>query len=209
MFLGLTQRVHHFEDYGERRDCLDQQWYQVAASLNLLPLPLPNTAPERVARQCDELPLRGIVLTGGNTLSACDPQDPAAAPERDAYESALLEWAVDREFPIIGVCRGLQMMNQFFGGQSARVEGHAGTRHLVRFEGRLASEPDREVNSFHDWAVASDELAEGLRPLARHEDGSIEAFEHERLPMTALMWHPEREEALSELDLRLLRERLR
>jgi putative glutamine amidotransferase len=101
------------------------------------------------------------------------------------------------------------MMNHFFGGHAARVDGHSGTRHVVRFEGRLASELNREVNSFHDWAIHSDGLAMELRPLARHEDGSIEAFEHERLPMTALMWHPERETAFSELDLRLLKERFR
>jgi gamma-glutamyl-gamma-aminobutyrate hydrolase PuuD len=209
MVLGLTQRVQFVEAYGERRDCLDQQWYRVAAALNLLPVSLPNIAPERVALMCNELALSGLVLTGGNTLAACDPEDPTVAPERDACESALLEWAIERELPVVGVCRGLQMLNHFFGGHAVRIDGHAGTRHVVRFEGRLASEPNREVNSFHDWAIDSSGLAKELQPLARHEDGSIEAFEHERLPITALMWHPEREAPFSELDLQLVNERLR
>jgi putative glutamine amidotransferase len=204
--IGLTQRVQDSEGHGERRDCLDQQWLQAATQMGFTPLPLPNLPPGQVPELCERLALSGLILTGGNSLAAFAPQDPAAAPERDAFEMALLDWAVRERRPVIGVCRGLQMINVYFGGQISRIEKHAGCRHSIRFEGRLAEETELEVNSYHDWAVQPENLAGGLQVLARHGDGSIEAFEHVDLPIIAMMWHPEREPEVPRLDMRLIKE---
>ena len=165
--IGLTQRVHISEGYGERRDCLDQRWLQVVAQMGFTPLPLPNLPPSQVPALCEQLSLSGLILTGGNSLAVLDPKDPAAAPERDAFEAALLDWAVRKRQPVLGVCRGLQLINAFLGGQTSRVKKHAGCRHTICFEGRLADEAKREVNSYHDWGIEADGLAAGLSVLAR------------------------------------------
>lgn len=207
--IGLTQRVHQFEGYDERRDCLDQRWLQLVAQIGFTALPLPNLPPDLVPALCEELHLSGLILTGGNSLVALDPKDSAAAPERDAFETALLRWAMRERQPVLGVCRGLQMINAFLGGKASRVERHAGCRHTICFEGRLNDEAEQEVNSYHDWGIQAEDLAADLNVLARHEDGTIEAFEHSEHPILGIMWHPEREPELNQLDRRLLGEAMR
>jgi gamma-glutamyl-gamma-aminobutyrate hydrolase PuuD len=61
--LGITQRVEHIVAYGERRDCLDQRWTKLAFHLGCIPIPLPNTTPQNVARLLDHLNLDAVILS--------------------------------------------------------------------------------------------------------------------------------------------------
>lgn len=199
--IGFTQRVALVPTYGERRDALDQRWMVVAEAFEALPLPIPNCGP-RTRDYFDALGLDGVVLTGGNDIDAPDGA-PDAAPERDATERALLAYAADKRLPVVGICRGFQMLQRFAGGLLVPVQLHAGTRHPVIWMDGFAD--DREVNSFHNWGVAPGGLAQDLRPLAHAPDGSVEAAAHRHLPWLGLMWHPEREPSLHGHDLALMR----
>ena len=105
----------------------------------------------------------------------------------------------------MGVCRGLQMINHYFGGSLSPIEGHVATRHYIEFKGHLENHSSREVNSFHDWGVFKPNLAKDLEVLATHSDGSIEALTHPQEKIAGIMWHPEREKTLSSADLGLLK----
>ena len=203
--LGITQRVEVVESYGERRDCLDQRWAALAHAIGMTITPLPNVSPDSAAGLLDGLRLSALVLSGGNSLTAADPDADDCAPERDAFESAAVEWALQKGVPVLGVCRGMQFLNAWFGGSLQKVAGHAGTRHTVTPAAVSPLSHARVVNSYHQWGIPIATLAEDFDVLAQHEDGSVEAFRHKTHRVAGLMWHPEREDPFNADDLALLR----
>jgi len=194
--MGLTQRVTCIDHYHERRDSLDQRWWSLVQALNGIPVPLPNLPAEKAADYLETLDLSAIIMTGGNSLST--------TPERDAFELTLIPWAIKNELPIVGVCRGMQIINHYFGGTLVPVTGHVATRHDIQFCDEWKQLNPRTVNSYHQWGIYPENLASPLRMTAQHADTSIEAFIHAEKKIAGLMWHPERESALSIADIELL-----
>jgi putative glutamine amidotransferase len=167
--------------------------------------------------------LRGVLLTGGADI---DPRLYGEAPDstcqlagdgRDLFEIDLVLRAIERDLPVLGICRGAQVLNVACGGtlvqdipsavpraaphqQSTPKDGHA---HLVMLDesSRLGhvlfdgSEPPGTrrpigVNSRHHQAVKR--LAPGLVATADAEDGVIEAIERPSSRFClAVQWHPE------------------
>ena len=123
---------------------------------------------------------------------------------RDAWEWLLLDEAVKRRLPVIGICRGCQLINVYFGGtlwqdlpseRPGEVK-HRGTHlHGVRIEGgsRLARSlgcEEMQVNTSHHQAVR--DLAPGFRAVAFAPDGVVEAIESDALPVVGVQFHPEK-----------------
>ena len=191
--VAITQRVSIVPEYGERRDCLDQAWPRFLAACGLTPLALPNVL--AVALElCAGADVSGLVLTGGNDLAECG----GDAPERDAVESGLLDWAERRGLPVLGVCRGMQVIQRRFGVGLRRVEAHVTRRQVIRIDG----EP-REVNSFHHFGAF--ESRPPLAIWAVADDGVVKAIRHSTQPITGIMWHPERCSPFSLADVALFR----
>jgi len=120
-------------------------------------------------------------------------------PERDAGELFLLEQFTMEKKPVLGICRGLQVLNVFFGGTLIQdLSGHsqaAGRDRLHRV--RTAPSLLRDlwgdtpvVNSAHHQAAGR--LGRGLRALQWAMDGTVEAVIHQSLPVWGVQWHPER-----------------
>lgn len=185
----VSQRIDVIRDRGEQRDALDQRMVAWIASLGALPVPVPNrlSAHGLLHAWIEHQAPVGIVLSGGNDIGAM--------ADRDRTETTLLTLAQERRLPVLGICRGMQMMGIFAGGELERVASHAGTRHLVNFTGER---PSREVNSFHDWRLRS--CPTHFRVSACSEDEGIEAIRHASLPWEGWMWHPEREPEFSQQD---------
>ncbi|MGH7708763.1 MAG: gamma-glutamyl-gamma-aminobutyrate hydrolase family protein [Candidatus Binataceae bacterium] len=192
--IAITQRVSVVPAYGERRDCLDQAWTRFLTTCGLLGVPLPNV-PRAALALCDAAGIAGLVLTGGNDLAALG----GDAPERDIVESALLDLAERRGLPVLGVCRGMQVIQARFAIPLRRVEGHVAQRQIIRING----EP-REVNSFHRFAAFDSRPP--LTVWAIADDGVIKAIRHVAQPITGIMWHPERSAPFSEADVALFRQ---
>lgn len=209
MRVGITQRVELVAAYGERRDCLDQQWFCFLEALGYTPIPIPNRLLD-TAKWADSMAVEALVLTGGNDLSNL-PNAKNPSPERDSAEAALLAWAYETEIPVIGVCRGLQVINTWLGGTLVPVANHTAVRHpiVVGAEAICCFRQFVEVNSYHNWGVAAEGLARGLIPQCFSTEGHVEALLHNRLAWAGIMWHPERESTFSDADSRLFNHILR
>ncbi len=203
--IGVTQRVEIVADYGERRDCLDQNWCRLLDAAGLFAMPLPNLSLGD-AHSFDQLGLDGVVLSGGNDPVVA-PGAANTAPERDSIEQRLIDYCLSRRLPVLGVCRGFMMINLHLGGEIEMIEGHRAVRHSVKILPNAAAfwSQQREVNSFHNYAVRLNGLASSLEPLAVAEDGSIEAFLHNQKLCAGIMWHPEREAPFAECDVTFLK----
>jgi N5-(cytidine 5'-diphosphoramidyl)-L-glutamine hydrolase len=191
--VAVTQRVTVVPEYGERRDCLDQAWPRFIAACGLLPLPLPNVVDVALA-MCSGTDLAGLVLTGGNDLAALG----GDAPERDATENALIDAAESRGLPILGVCRGMQLIQQRCAVPLQRVEGHVTRRQVIHIDG----EPS-EVNSYHHFGAR--ESCPPLEVWAAAADGVVKAIRHTSRPTIGIMWHPERNAPFAANDVALFR----
>jgi len=187
--VAVTQRVVVDPPHGTRRDCLDQVWAKFLLQCGLLPVPVPNCV-EVALKLCENV--QGIVLTGGNDLAAYG----GDAPERDQTETALLDMAEHRDLPVLGVCRGMQVILDRFGTGLHPVRGHVTPRQQISVHGRSV-----EVNSFHNFGAT--EVHPPLKTWAIAGDGVVEAVQHEARRIIGVMWHPEREAPFSEEDIAL------
>ena len=202
--LGITMRMETASAYPESRDCLACDWARWLA--RVIPecqwLALPNVGAE-VGAYARAWSLDGFILTGGNDIGAW--------PLRDETERTLLALAVERRLPVLGVCRGLQMIHHFFGGRLivCDPERHVATRHPVRViaspAGMALDIVEADVNSFHRQGVAVGGVVEALCAFSVSEDGVAEGIYHSRYPIVAVQWHPEREAAPTNLDMCLAR----
>lgn len=180
----LTQRVDVVAHYGERRDAIDQAWIRLLSKFDCDVVPVPND-PVLAHSLLHRIPPDLVVLSGGNGVLE---NQPGYAPERNATEAALLDWARMSSRPVLGICRGFQFMNVFLGGTLHRVEGHVAKDHSID----LTDSTMGSVNSFHDFAILPADLSHELSPCAWASDGTIEAARHPVLPWYGMMWHPER-----------------
>ncbi|MFJ8053841.1 gamma-glutamyl-gamma-aminobutyrate hydrolase family protein [Streptomyces luteogriseus] len=159
--------------------------------------------------------LDGLVIAGGPDVEPVrygaerEPRTGPPAPERDAWELALIEAALAARVPLLGICRGMQLLNVALGGTLVQhIDGHA---EVVGVFGGHAVKPvpgslyagvvpeETFVPTYHHQAV--DRLGEGLIPSAYAADGTVEAVE---LPsadwVLGVQWHPEMGE-----DVRVMR----
>jgi len=186
--------------------------------------PVPVKAGEPVSLE----EVDGLLLTGGPDV---DPrlygQEPAPEtqtpnPERDRLELGLLREALDRDLPVLAICRGLQLFNVCHGGtliQHLPGDPHRSQQppadpskpaHEVRVapDTKLAAilgEGQYTVNSRHHQAV--DRLGDGLRVTAKSaEDGIIEGLERpDKKFAVGVQWHPEDQVRTDETQLKLFR----
>lgn len=174
----------------------------------ILPIGRPEDAADHISRIDKLLLAGGHDVTPKNYGSRPHQKLGETNPARDAFELALIKEAVKQQKPILGVCRGMQLLNVAFGGrliQDLSLRDQETLKHVqlptpfsvpTHFV-TLASDfalrsflPETyEVNSFHHQVV--DRLAEGFFIGAQAEDGVIEAIQSLTLPILGVQWHPE------------------
>jgi gamma-glutamyl-gamma-aminobutyrate hydrolase PuuD len=165
--------------------------------------------------------LDAVVLAGGPDIApdryGAEPHPRAGAPrpERDAAEAAVLRRALERGIPVLGVCRGAQLLNVELGGTLVQhvpdVVGHSGHNPSPGVFGSVAVtlEPGSRVGAAVGPAVrvlchhhqALDRIAPGLAVTGRAADGTVEAVELDGHPfVVGVQWHPEQDAT----DVRLM-----
>lgn len=184
-----------------------------SAGLEVIALDPQDAAPDDFDALC---------LTGGGDIEpsrygeTAAPETDDLDPARDELELGLLKIALDRDIPVLGICRGFQLINVAKGGRLVQhIEGHSrslGDLHsheAVPVAGSLlasaTSDRAHGVNSSHHQAVTEDLLAPGLVATVRI-DGLVEAFEDPAQRwLVAVQWHPERDTEVSAEATRIFR----
>jgi gamma-glutamyl-gamma-aminobutyrate hydrolase PuuD len=158
--------------------------------------------------------LDGLIISGGPDIEPASYGEPAGPhttvvrPARDAAEAGLYRAAIDAGVPVLGVCRGLQVMNVALGGTLIQHlpdvvghEGHSPTpgamgEHKVTIGANVPSRLAAilgtgtiVVPTHHHQGI--DRLADGLTVTARADDGTIEAVEMDAPFALGVQWHPE------------------
>ncbi|MEV0637665.1 gamma-glutamyl-gamma-aminobutyrate hydrolase family protein [Streptomyces sp. NPDC050619] len=188
----VSQNVEH-TSHGTRCDTLDQRWHLFLRVCDLLPVPVPND-PRAAKRLLETVPAAGLVLTGGNDLGAYG----GTAPERDAAELLLLRECVGHAIPVLGVCRGMQLLQHHFQVPLVQVSGHVIAHQVVEVGGA-----PRETNSYHRWGATG--TTGELDVWARTPDGVVKAVRHDTQHLLGIMWHPERLTPFAAEDIELFR----
>lgn len=152
----------------------------------------------------------GLLLTGGSGVHPAlygdvffdDDSIKGSNPVRDEMEMNLIRSFMKRKKPIMGICRGHQLLNVYFGGRLIQnfpkqkgIEHQNGISHLVRAEddsivGRLFGK-EFMTNSHHRDGVT--ETGEDMRITVMSANGIPEAIEHKTAPVFGVQWHPERQ----------------
>ena len=156
------------------------------------------------ALECD-----GLLLPGGGDIDPAyfnEEMNGANEPDRDldSAQIALLDAFVREGKPIFGICRGMQLINVYFGGSLYQDLETADTHmdkdgvdsvHIVNsvFDGNIFEElygKSFPINSAHHQGIKK--MGEGLYEILRADDGVCEAVSHDKLPIIATQFHPER-----------------
>lgn len=191
--VAVSQRVDSYPNRNEQRDALDQRLTCLILSVGFLPIPVPNNLlydeiggkKDIFKKWISTISPNAIILSGGNDVGSCN--------KRDMIEKSLLDYAEHNKLPVLGICRGMQMMAVRAGGKLHSASNHVKTRH------RLVGHMTHEVNSYHKYILSS--CPSEYNVLARSSAGEIEAIRHKQLPWEGWMWHPEREELFNSKDV--------
>ncbi len=213
--IGITLSLFRSTSREEGRPPAWVAYADVVAENGGLPLFIPtHLDPERSQGLYERID--GLILSGGGDILPQSYGDDQRAdldepdPQRDAFEFDVLEQAMHREIPFLGICRGLQVINVGLGGslfQDIRSDcpecmphkesdAHPEPLHpvLIRHGTRLHSiirETEIKTNSYHHQAIR--DLAPALSRSARSPDEIVEAVELPDFPFgLAVQWHPER-----------------
>lgn len=218
MIIAVSMRTVMNETYPETRDAISHDWIRALETFSITPVLVPNTLanPSAFLRAVGA---RGLLLTGGENVSTVlgEASNAAATPsERDRTETLLLDGALANRLPVFGVCRGLQMVNAYFGGGIVRdlsaLGAHVNTQHPVEITapvGALDAGKRAITNSYHAQGVLVKGLAAELRAFAQADGSVVEGLYHPNYPLVAVQWHPERANPAADLDRALLQDWLR
>jgi putative glutamine amidotransferase len=210
--IGLTPYVEQaqFGSWDRRCALIPTAYLEHVEAANGLPVVLPPSADADAAVRL----LDGLVLPGGPdvdpSLYQADrhPLTDEPRPERDSWEVALLAAARRRGIPVLGICRGMQLLNVACGGDLVQALEETPHAALHRAEvGVFGSHPVRvktgswcasvlgespTVPTYHHQAIHT--VGAALRPVAWAEDGCIEAVEGvEGSLLVGVQWHPEQD----------------
>ncbi|MCI5839329.1 MAG: gamma-glutamyl-gamma-aminobutyrate hydrolase family protein [Peptoniphilaceae bacterium] len=215
--IGLSAGIFEEKDYdfaGYKKCYVNEDYVDSVIKAGGIPFILPVVDNKKVIENYISR-IDGLILTGGNDVNPLlYNEEPKVKLEsiyekRDYFEFLLLEYALKKEIPILGICRGLQLINVFFGGslyQDLSYDKNSYVKHnqknnptqkthtvKLKNNSKIYNVFKKEiitVNSFHHQII--NKLAEEFEVTAQAKDGVIECIESKHHDfLMAIQWHPE------------------
>ncbi|BDR61197.1 gamma-glutamyl-gamma-aminobutyrate hydrolase family protein [Lactobacillus xylocopicola] len=198
---------------GYRRSYVNEDYVDSVVQNGGVPFIIPFTADEAVIEaQLDQV--QGLILSGGHDVDPhlygeeLLPQIGETWPERDHFDMLLLKLAEEKHKPILGICRGAQIINVAHGGSLYQDIGYRPEKTYKHDQGHTPDLPTHEVkvqtgshlaqilgktrfatNSFHHQLIK--DVAPDLQAVACSSDGVTEGLENKAGNVVAVQWHPE------------------
>lgn len=189
--IAITARLAKNSEYFELRECLDIRWGALFLKLGFVPIILPCEFD--VAKIYENVGFKGVILSGGNDLFSLGGDE--LSKKRDEFERNLIKFCMKKQIPLLGVCRGMQMIAEFFGSTFKKVENQVAIRQDLEISPKSryfhTLSKIKSVNSYASFFI--DTLSNELEISAKSE-GIIRALEHKKHKILGIMWHSEREE---------------
>ncbi len=198
MILAITQR-YGLSEKGSEKYSIDKEFKDIFEKLNVLLFPISSlTNIEKVTEICDGLIVIGspIDINPKNYNEQPITEVHKMAKEIDTLDFTMIKAFNNVNKPILGICRGIQVINVCFGGSLYQdIPNHRlplKERHNVKFEKDsflydCYNVEQMKTNSRHHQAIK--EVAKGFKVVAKSEDGIVEAIENKNI--VAVQWHPE------------------
>ena len=211
MIVGVTMR--YVLTKHEKRDCVSHDWFNFFKSINVKLVLIPNNLKDPVD-YIKSLGVNRLLLTGGESIGDFSIKKNLSnkKSDRDLTEEKLLDWSVKSNLSVFGVCRGMQIINAFFGGKITRNlnkeindENHVACKHKILIKnGR-----EIVVNSFHDEGIKHSQVSHNLKVFATSPKGIVEGLKHPKKDIVGIQWHPERKWSDKKYDLFLIKKWLK
>tara|TARA_B100002051_G_scaffold232259_1_gene230864 strand:- start:165 stop:770 length:606 start_codon:yes stop_codon:yes gene_type:complete len=182
----------HYKTY---IDFVDHYWINYFKLKKKTFFSVPNIKSFKISSLKNEIKL--IILPGGNNLFSKD----KISKTRLKVEFDLIKYALKKNVPILGICRGMQVINFFFKGSQKRIRGHMRTRHKIFFKNKIFNKKKINVNSFHNFGIPHKKMSTKLEVIALDKDDNVEIFKHKKKKIYGFMWHPERNKSYKQLEI--------
>ena len=206
----ITQR-NSLDVYGQTIDSLENNYIRYFSNFKLNVIPVPNVN-FNVNVLHNTIKLSGIILSGGGDV---DPElygnlrDESLniSFNRDKIEYSLMNFSIKQNIPVLGLCRGMQLINIYFGGKIKKSKNNlhpTGKNHRIKIvDKEICNQLGvnmQIVNSFHDFIIPQKYLSNELTSFAVDFFGNVEGYKHSNFPIWGLQWHPERNCPSDELN---------
>ena len=191
----ITQRVEFIKERKETVDTLDHKIIDFVIKCGFSPILLPNNFYNHtktylknynfLTRWINQQKINGIILSGGNDLGE--------SKKRDNVEKIIIKFAKNNKIPLLGICRGMQILSKINGSNLKEVKNHIGRKH------KISGIINQKVNSFHKFSITK--CPKDFYITSKSLDGEIESIKHIYLPWEGWMWHPERNKIYKKHDI--------
>ena len=202
--IAITQRLDFIENYKEYRSSLDLRWYNFINKIGFNAYIVPNSKHFNIDNNFKRLHISGVILSGGSFITEYHNNNRRYLSIRDDIEFNLIKYSIKKNIPLIGVCRGMQIINHFFRGGLIKKNNTKKKHELI------SNTKDYEfpinVNSYHNYVIDKNKLHKNLKILAFDKNNDIEALCHNTKKIIGIMWHPERDSSLNKKNLKFFSE---
>jgi gamma-glutamyl-gamma-aminobutyrate hydrolase PuuD len=193
--IAISQRLEKTK-YGENRAQLDIKLFDFVTKSGLQPVPLPYFNGHKkiylkmVENWLKKIKPKGLILSGG--------EDVGKNILRDNSEIFLINYFKKKKLPILGICRGMQLIAVQNGSKLKRIKNHV-NKCITIFTGRKKT----TVKCYHNYTIQK--CPQEFEILSICKDKSIESIKSKKEKILGIMWHPEREKKFNSFNKKIFK----
>ena len=209
--IAITSRELYTRSNKKKKDFLSKDWYKLANKCNFKILPLLNSN-HKSLQFLNQKKVKGIIFSGGGPITKNlgklkFNKDNSINSNRDIIETKLYKICKKKNIPLLGVCRGMQVINLLEGGKIHKIRNHVSKIHNLKLKKKFIKEYilPKKVNSFHEYGIKRQFLGKKLEEIGL-VNNYVEVFKHEKKKIYGIMWHPERKFSQNKIGFQFIKQ---